>query len=40
VSTISLFFLGHRVLLSKRESTCPQGDFSINEIGDFAGEGP
>jgi hypothetical protein len=23
------FFLGHRGIVSKRESTCPQGDFSV-----------
>ena len=39
MSTIALLCLGHRGLLSKRESTCPQGDFSVIEIGDSTGEG-
>jgi hypothetical protein len=28
----SIFCLGHRGLVSKRESTCPQGDFSVTHI--------
>jgi hypothetical protein len=39
VSTITLFCLGHRGLVSKRESTCLQGDFSVTEIGDSTREG-
>jgi hypothetical protein len=35
----NIFCLGHRGLVSKRESTCPQGDFSVTEIGDSTREG-
>ena len=38
MSTISLFCLGHRGVVSKRESTCPQGDFSTTKNGESTGE--